>query len=349
MSKIRVVHYINQFFGGVGGEEKADHLPELRLGAVGPGMALSQQFGDEAEIVATIVCGDSYFNENTPAALEAILGFVADQKADIFVAGPAFNAGRYGMACGGVCKAVQEKFGIPAVTAMFGENPGVDGFKQDVYILETGDSAATMRTAAPVLAKFTLKLAKNEEIGAPTCEAYFPRGIRKNVFAEERGSKRAVDMLVAKLKGEEFVTEYPMPHFDNVAPAPAIKDMPKTKVALVTSGGICPKGNPDRIESSSASKYGKYDIDGLNAFCANCAETAHGGYDPVYANQDANRVLPLDVLRDMEKEGKIEKLHKYYYTTVGNGTSVASSKAYAAEIAAELVNDGVQAVILTST
>ena len=30
MSKIRVVHYINQFFAGVGGEEQAHIEPELR-------------------------------------------------------------------------------------------------------------------------------------------------------------------------------------------------------------------------------------------------------------------------------------------------------------------------------
>ncbi len=55
-------------------------------------------------------------------------------------------------------------------------------------------------------------------------------------------------------------------------------------------------------------------------------ETAHGGYDPVYANLDADRVLPVDVLRDLEKEGVIGKLHETFYTTVGNGTSVANSK-----------------------
>ena len=65
MSKIKVVHYINQFFAQIGGEEKADYPAELRVGEiVGPGQALTQQFGEEAEIVATIVCGDSYFNEN---------------------------------------------------------------------------------------------------------------------------------------------------------------------------------------------------------------------------------------------------------------------------------------------
>ena len=34
MSKIRVVHYINQFFANIGGEEKADYPAELRVGDV---------------------------------------------------------------------------------------------------------------------------------------------------------------------------------------------------------------------------------------------------------------------------------------------------------------------------
>ena len=77
MSKIKVVHYINQFFAQIGGEEKADYPAELRVGeVVGPGMALMQQFKDEAEIVATIVCGDSYFNENLDKAKADILEMV---------------------------------------------------------------------------------------------------------------------------------------------------------------------------------------------------------------------------------------------------------------------------------
>ncbi len=35
MSKLRIVHYINQFFANIGGEEKADYQPELREGIVG--------------------------------------------------------------------------------------------------------------------------------------------------------------------------------------------------------------------------------------------------------------------------------------------------------------------------
>ena len=349
MGEIRVVHYINQFFAGIGGEEKADVKPEMREGAVGPGAALAAAFGADAKIVATVICGDSYYNENLEGAKAEILKMVKQHKPDMFIAGPAFNAGRYGVACGSVCKAVKEELGIPVVTAMYPENPGVDLYKKDLIIVETGNSAATMKKAAPLLAGIAVRLASGKELGEPAAEGYIPRGIRKNVFREHNGARRAVDMLVSKINGEDFLTEYPMPKFDRVPPNPAVSDMSKAKIALVTSGGIVPKGNPDRIESSSASKFGKYDIDGFGFLTEESHETAHGGYDPVYANLDPNRVLPVDVLRDMEKEGKIGGLYKYYYTTVGNGTSVANAKAFAESISKDLVADGVKAVILTST
>ena len=77
MSKIRVVHYINQFFANIGGEEKADYPVEVREAEViGPGLAFKQAFGEEAEIVATIICGDSYFNENLDKAKAEILEVV---------------------------------------------------------------------------------------------------------------------------------------------------------------------------------------------------------------------------------------------------------------------------------
>ena len=350
MEKIKVVHYINQFFANIGGEEKADYPAELRKGElVGPGMALNQAFGDEAEIIATIVCGDSYFNENIETTKAQILQWVKELAPDVFVAGPAFNAGRYGVACGTMAAAVQEELGIPAITGMYEENPGADMFKNKVYMIATKNSAAGMRDAVKKLAPLTLKLAKGEKIGASCQEGYLPNGVRVNFFEEKRGSERAVDMLIKKLAGQPFTTEYPMPDFDRVEPNPAVKDLAHTKVALVTSGGIVPKGNPDHIESSSASHYGEYDITGVMNLDEATYETAHGGYDPVYANADADRVLPVDVMRELEAEGVIGELHTKFYTTVGNGTAVASAKAFAAEYAQKLVADGVGAVILTST
>ena len=344
----RVVHYINQFFANIGGEEMAHIAPELREGKVGPGLAFETAWKGEAVIVNTIICGDSYFAEHEKEAKEQVLNWVKEIKPDLFIAGPAFNAGRYGYACANIALEVQTELGIPVLTGMYKENPGAD-MKDKILVVETANSAAGMRKAAPTMAKLGMKLMKGEELGASIEEGYLPNGIRKNFFEKERGAKRAVKMLLAKLNDQPFVTEFPMPDFDRVEPGKAIADMSKAIVALCTSGGTVPKGNPDHIESSSASHYGEYDIEGIDTLTADAWETAHGGYDPVYANDEPNRVLPVDVLRQMEREGKIGKLHRYFYTTVGNGTAVASSKKFAAEYAQKLLKAGVHAVIMTST
>ncbi len=348
MSKLRVVHYINQFFAGLGGEEKTNIKPEVREGKVGPGAAFAAALGQGAEIVATVVCGDSFYNENLEEARETVLNMVKEQGADLFIAGPAFNAGRYGVACGDICETVARELNIPVITGMYIENPGVDLYRKYIDIVRTGNSAADMRNAVRVMSGALLKLAKGEELN-PQEDGTMEKGIRKNVFKEVRGSKRAVEMLLAKLQGKPFETEYPMPDFDRVDPNPPVKDMKSATVAIVTSGGIVPKGNPDNIEASSASKYGKYDIEGIEDLTSDEYETAHGGYDPVYAGDDPDRVVPVDVLRDLEREGIIGKLHRYFYSTVGNGTSVANSEKFATDIAKELKEDEVDAVILTST
>ena len=87
---------------------------------------------------------------------------VKGQNADLFIAGPAFNAGRYGVACGTVCDMIKEELGIPVVTGMYVENPGADMFKDKVYIVPTKNSAAGMRDAIGKLAPLAMKLAKGE-------------------------------------------------------------------------------------------------------------------------------------------------------------------------------------------
>ena len=349
MAKIKVVHYVNQFYAGIGGEEKADITPELREGTVPTGEALNKAWAGEAEITHTIVCGDSYFGENMDKASAEIMEMIKSVGADMFIAGPAFNAGRYGVACGTIATNVKNTLGIPVLTGMYVENPGADMYKTQIYIVATKDSGAGMRDAIKKMAPLALKLARGEKIEASCVEGYIPNGVRVNLFEKECGAVRAVKMLIAKLNDKPYVTEFPMPDFDRVEPNPAILDMAHATVALCTSGGTVPKGNPDRIESSSASHYGEYDITGVMSMDGDHWETVHGGYDPVYVNEDGNRCLPVDIMREMEASGRIGKLHNKFYTTVGNGTAVLSSKAFAEEYAQKMINDGVDCVIMTST
>ena len=348
--KYRIVHYVNQFFGGVGGEEKADCEPFTIQGPQGPGRLLEKLFRQgnvDVEIVATVVCGDSYFVDHQEDVLRELIPLILGYHPDLVVAGPAFNAGRYGIACGGICSSLQP-LGIPAITAMFKENPGVDQFRKTALIVETTNNVTGMEEAVRKMVRLGIKRLHGEEIEFPKAEGCFEQGIRKNYSHTEPACERAIAMLLRKINGDPFETEYPIPFFDRVDPRPAIADLKGITIALVTSGGIVPTGNPDHIESSSASKYGKYSLEGLETLDARTHQSAHGGYDNTYANADPNRVLPIDEMRVLEKEMGFKR-HPWYYATVGNGTSVDNAQKFAKEIAVELVRDGVQAVILTST
>ena len=188
----------------------------------------------------------------------------------------------------------------------------------------------------------------NDEVVKPDVDEYFAQGKRLTVISEKTGSQRAVEMLMKRLNNEEFETELPMPVFDTVDPAEEIKDLSKATIALVTTGGIVPMGNPDRIQSASAQKWGKYDISALDKLKGNYC-TIHGGYDPVYANEDPDRVVPLDSLRLLEKEGIIGKVYEDFYTTTGTGTAIGNSIVFGKEMGQELKAAGVDGVIVTST
>lgn len=347
--KFKVLYYVNQFFGQVGGEDKADMAPEYKKEAIGPALGFKGLLGDEGEVVGTLICGDNYFNEHNEEALEYITKVIKEENPDIVVAGPAFNAGRYGMACAGVVNTVVEKLGKKAVTGMYIENPAVDHAKGNAIIIETNDSAGGMRDALPKMANIVKKLMKGEELGSPKEEGYIPQGKRLTVFAEDRGSKRAVNMLLARLNNEEFETELPMPVFDKVEPATAIKDLSKATIALVTTGGMVPEGNPDRIQSASAQKWGKYDVSSVDSLKEAGFITIHGGFDPVYANDIPDRIAPLDLMKEAVKEGKIGNVYKDFYTTTGTGTAVGKSVEFGTEIGKELKEAGVDGVIMTST
>ena len=352
---LKAIHYINQFFGQVGGEDMADYEPEIRTGTVGC-TQIFNTLAKDVEVTHTIICGDNFMASRTDEALERIMGMLEGKAFDIFIAGPAFNAGRYGAACGQICKAVKEKYGVPVLTSMNEENPGVELFHKDMYIFRGGNRATAMKKDMEKIAAFADKIARGEKLLPAPMEGYFPRGIRHEVFLEDIGQEpvmaadRVVDMMIAKLKGEPYRTELPMPALDRVPVAPAVKDLRKVRLALVTSGGIVPRENPDRIQSCSATKWGMYDISALGqGFTAPEYKTIHAGYDPEQADKNPNVVVPLDAIRAYQREGRLGVVDEFFYTTVGTGTTQGEAARMGREIAALLHERNVEAVVLTAT
>ena len=94
-----------------------------------------------------------------PAEAEpAIRAGLDEHQPDVLVAGPAFNAGRYGLACGVAC-GVAAELGIPHVTAMAAENPALAIYAKRLLTVPTGELASSMPRTLPPLARLALKLA----------------------------------------------------------------------------------------------------------------------------------------------------------------------------------------------
>jgi glycine reductase len=346
---LRVLHFINAFYGGLGGEEAAQTPIHLQEGAVGPGRLLAQRLSGQGEVMATIICGDGYFAEYEEDVAAWVKTRLETLRPHVLIAGPAFRSGRYGLACGRVCQEA-ERMGIPAVTGMHVENPGSDVYSSEhLYMIETGASAVGMAQALERMAVLAVKRARGEPVGAAAEEGFLPRAVRRTVPTGRPAAARAVDMALRKWRGEPFASELSIETFEVIPPPPPLPDLTHTLCAVVTEAGLVPSGNPDRLPSAAATHWAAYSIADMTRLLPGAWDAVHGGYDNTAALQDPNRVVPIDALRELECEGQIGQLLNTLYVTVGNIGALNAMKRMGAEIAADLQQRGVGAVIVPST
>jgi glycine reductase len=348
---IKMLHYLNQFFAGIGGEDQAGHEALFLPRAVGVGAIIENAMKAHGVEYATIACGDNYFHEAESKALAAIRSSIDRFHPDIFIAGPAFNAGRYGLACAKLCSWVGDNWGIPAITGMDENNPGTREIGRHVFVIQTGSSTASMQDALKRYASLLERLIAKDEAAVENfrAEHCLPIPRRFTVRTAEPDYVRAVDLLLAKLNGQPYESEIPrieavqhrIPNLTGI--------LSDATVALVTEGGLVPKGNPDRLESSRGSKYFKYSLAGRDDLKRGEFEAMHTGYDTSKVDEDPDRIVPLDAMRVLEKAQRFKKLHEHYYVTTGTGAMPSKMAELGAGIADELASSGVNAVILTAT
>ncbi len=340
---MKVVHYLNQFFAGLGAEEAARHEPIRLEGPQGPGKGLVAA-GLQVDI--TLACGDDYFGEHETEALGWLLDRLSDEAPDVLICGPAFGSGRYGYACGVLGREAARR-GYAVVTAMTQDNPGVIAAEGAAYIVPTTSNVAGMRAALPTIADLATRLANGETIGSPEEEGYLPRGLRRNEIVERTAAARAVELLLAKIGGETR-TEV-APSAGRVTPAPKVADISAATIALVTESGCVPLGNPDRLPTRHSNVWLRYRLDGVGSLGSDGYESVHAGFDTTAANVDPNRLVPLDAMRELERENAVGGLYEELFTTSGVDTPVAVAATFGCEMAEVLVSAGVRAVILTGT
>ncbi|MCI0796629.1 MAG: glycine/betaine/sarcosine/D-proline family reductase selenoprotein B [Chloroflexi bacterium] len=344
-NKVRVVHYINQFFGGIGGEDKSDIPVQVHHGPVGPGRALQMALGDRAEVVATIICGDDFIAENEDEAGESIGKALDDLKPDLVLAGPAFDSGRYGLGCALVCRISQSK-NIPAVSGMHPDNAAVITHRRDLLAVPTGLDATEMKDILSRMAELGLKLAAGGKLGPAGEDGYIPRGKRELVFKKETGSKRALDMLLARVKGETWESEIAVQRYATVTPAAPVEDLSSVKLGIVVSTGIVPRGNPDAVPSARSLHAGRYSFEGLEELDLEHWESVHGGFNTRILNTvNPNYALPLPALRKLVEDGVIGELYPFFYSTVGNQTAIGPAQEIGKRVAEDFKAAGVSAAI----
>lgn len=353
MDKVRIMYYLNQFFAGRGGEKKTDMPVESFEGPLGPGKLLQDLFGDSPRIVVTVYCGDNYFSEHRSEVLEEILQIASKQGVEILVAGPAFNSGRYGLACIEVCHAVSTSLGLDGITGMYIENPGVDVYRnckeRGVFVLPTSESITGMKDALTRMAQLVSKLAAGSVIGSASKEGYIPRGFRVEELVSKSGVERAVDMLLNKITDRPFVSEIPIESLESIPVPPPIANLTSSCLALATTSGVVPLGNPDRIKGYLNTQWRKYSIDKLNSMKDGKWEVNHGGYNNAFMHTNPNYGVPLDACRELKKEGKFGRLYPYFYMTTGNVARISAMQAIGKEMALDMKAEGVDGVLLVST
>ncbi len=345
---LRVVHYVNQFFGGIGGEDQAHVGVTVRAGAVGPGRVLETALGDGARIEATIICGDNFASEHAEDLARSVVAELDRLKPDVLIAGPAFGSGRYGLACAHVCEVARAR-GIAAIAAMHSENPGASAARRGIYIVPTGASTTSMPAALEALVPLARRLGRRETLGPAEVDGYLPQGRRLVHDRGRPGYQRALDMLLDKLHGRPYRSEVPYAPPERVSPAPPIADLAHARIAMVTTGGLVRKGNPDKQVSANAPRYHRHTVGELESLSPKDWEAYHAGYFNHIVNSNPNYILPLSFLRDLERQGVIGTVHEHIYALPGVSTPVAVSAGHGRSIAADLKAGGVDGALLVAT
>ena len=112
-------------------------------------------------------------------------------------------------------------------------------------------------------------------------------------------------MLLKKINHEPFTTEIPMEDWDDIAPAPPLDNLKARNIAVITTSGVVPWGNPDRFKTYRNTHWRKYNIAELKELEPGKWEAVHGGYNVAYMNKNPHYGVPLDALRSLEADGVI--------------------------------------------
>ncbi len=212
---------------------------------------------------------------------------------------------------------------------------------------EFNDILRSPRDAAFSRIRYVARHATEEQMASFLRDLYL-----KAVQAKDTGQwEEVADYL------EEWAS-WAMAVFSSRASAPTVEGLPwasmdkplkKSRVALVTTGGIYVDGQDPYDLDKEGGDFSFREIPRDTP--AEHLQVRHRGYDISGPQEDINCVFPLQRLLEMEAEGMIGELAPMAYSFMGliNANTNALMEETAPEVARRLKQDGVDAAFITAT
>lgn len=123
---MKVVLIFDQGLAGAGGKSNPNLALSAAKGGIGSALMLEPHFKKiNAEIIATLYCGNEYFLNNKEEVVIKMTAMVKKLNPDIVVCGPCFNFNDYALMSAMIVQKINSTLSIPAVAMMSIENTSV--------------------------------------------------------------------------------------------------------------------------------------------------------------------------------------------------------------------------------
>lgn len=151
-----------------------------------------------------------------------------------------------------------------------------------------------------------------------------------------------------KLKYRLYMQAYPYRHIDWRPGAELRKPLAASKIAIVTSAAFYAAGQEAFDPSARGGDYSYREILEDVGLASLWIGHKSDAFDHTGIEKDKNLALPLDRLRELRQEGLIGAVAKRHFSLMGSITAPGRLvQSTAPEIAKKLVQDAVDAVLLT--
>lgn len=135
---MKVLFIFDQIQAGMGGKEKANlPLGGKTTGIGSTAMMESQLKNVGGNIIATLYCGDKFFDDNKDMVKEKMVAMVKKMNPDVVICGPAYDYKGYANMCAILASEIINKTDIKALCAMSEQNDSVIAeYKNDISIVK---------------------------------------------------------------------------------------------------------------------------------------------------------------------------------------------------------------------